>query len=137
MPGDQLNFLPHLSRAARGLLGWSVVFCARRAELSPSLLAAYEDTTGSLSDTEGHRLEAAFLAAGVRALPCARTGGGVRFFKPRTRFASAVLMSVPSDDPDQLGRLSARERAVSVDIMTRQIARSLDLNERISGAPGG
>lgn len=137
MSRDQFNFVPNLSRAARGLLGWPVAFCARRTRLRPNLLAAYEDTTGSLSDTDRHRLGATFIAAGVLALLSARTGGGVGFFRPRTRFASAVPVSVPSDDSDQLGSLSPRERAISIDIMTRQIARSLDLKARISGAPGG
>ncbi len=72
-------FSAALSRAARGLLGWTPEQLARAADLEPEAVALFEASRGVLGAAEAHRLAQAFNRAGVIAIAADYAGEGVRF----------------------------------------------------------
>lgn len=71
------------SRAARGLLNWSLDRTARAASVRLPRLQAYEAEVGDLTRDELIRLTAAYKTAGVMPKAASKAGEGVRLKVPR------------------------------------------------------
>lgn len=84
------RFTPASCRAARGLLAWSAEELARRAGLELEAVELFEAEAGELGLAELARVQAAFDAVDVIAIPERLAGEGARFRHPRTAFASAA-----------------------------------------------
>lgn len=77
------GIVPSQSRAARGLLGWTVKRLAKLADLKPDDLIAFE--------SDGSRLGAFGVARAQRAL----IKGGVEFLPPTSRLLRGVQLAEP------------------------------------------
>jgi len=70
-------------RMARAALGWSIVECAKRADLSTNTLVRFERGEDLKQSTVDH-LRSVLEAAGIEFIPENGGGPGVRLKKPAT-----------------------------------------------------
>jgi transcriptional regulator with XRE-family HTH domain len=73
--------LPVQFRMARAALGWGIVECARRADLSTNTLVRFERGDELKQSTVDH-LQSVLERAGIEFIPEGDRGPGVRFAQP-------------------------------------------------------
>lgn len=118
------HFSPAQTRAARGLLDWSVRRLAEAAHLEPEAVFLYERREGELSTAELIVLGSAFNQAGVIAIAETWAGEGVRLREAR-RGIRWVVVPDHGAAPFDFSDLPLGQRIAAIARVVRQLAERL------------